>query len=70
MKKIYTYDNCDGDKGVIFADSFDEAIEIFKDNYPDRNIAENIRQYWDNGCFMEEVDFVPSESKLYVTVEW
>ena len=70
MKKIYTYDNCEGDKGIIFADSFDEAIEIFKYHYPDRNIAEDIRQYWDNGCFMEEVDFVPSESKLYVTVEW
>lgn len=70
MKKIYTYDNYEGDKGIIFADSFDEAVKIFKEYYPDRNIAEDIRQYWDYGCFMEEVDYVPKKSKLYVTVEW
>ena len=70
MKKIYTYDNYEGDKGIIFANSFDEAMKIFKDYYPDRKIADNIEQYWNNGCYLEEMDFIPSESKLYVTCVW
>ena len=70
MKKIYTYDNYEGDKGIILADSFDEAIKIFKNQYPYRGIAENMEQYWNYGCFIEELDFVSSESKLYAIIEW
>ena len=33
--KIYEYDICDSDKGIIFADSYEKAKEIFSDNYPD-----------------------------------
>ena len=70
MKKIYAYDNCDGDKGIIIADSMEEAIALFKEHYPDRNIATNLEQYWSHGCYIEKVDDIPTESKLYTTCEW
>lgn len=65
-KKLYSYDNCQGDKGVIIADSYEEAVELHKKEYPERQIAEDDTQYWNDGCYLEEVDFV-DESKLYNT---
>ena len=70
MKKIYSYDNYEGDKGIIVADSFDEAVAIFKENYPDREIAETQEQYWENGSYIYEIDCFSEENRLYVVCEW
>ena len=70
MRKLYTYDNYEGDKGIIVADSWDEAVAIYKEQYPDREIAETDEQYWDYGCYIEEIDFWSNEKKLYVCCEW
>ena len=70
MQTIYSYDNYEGDKGIIIADSFDEAIELFHKKYPDRQIADDCKQYWDHGCYIEEIDYVRGQSQLYVTCAW
>lgn len=70
MKKLYSFDNHEGDKGIIVANSWDEAVEILKEEYPDREIAETQDQYCDGGCFMEEIDFWSEENRLYVVCEW
>ena len=35
MMKVYQYDICDGDMGIIFAKTHEKAMEIFRYNYPD-----------------------------------
>ena len=70
MRKLYTYDNYEGDKGIIIADSWDEAVALYKEQYPDREVAETQEQYWDYGCYIEEIDFWTDEKKLYAICEW
>ena len=70
MKKIYSYDNCEGDKGAIIADSLEEAITLFKKEYPDREIASNTQQYWNNGCYISEIGILSEDNQLYVVCEW
>lgn len=70
MKKIYMYDNFEGDKGIIIANSFDEAVTLFKEQYPDREIAETTEKYWEHGSYLEEIDFWSEESRLYIVCEW
>lgn len=70
MKRLYSFDNYEGDKGVIIADSYEEAVMIFEEQYPDRQIAETSSQYWNHGCYLEEIDFVDDGSRLYVTCDW
>lgn len=65
MNKLYSYDNCEGDKGVIVAESYEEAVEIYKKEYPKRKIVENGSEYWDNGCYLKEEGSI--ETKLYCT---
>ena len=38
--KIFEYDICDSDKGIIFAENYEQAVELFKKNY-DRVDLEN-----------------------------
>ena len=33
--KIFFYDICYGDKGIIIAESIERAIEMFQEDYPD-----------------------------------
>ena len=33
--KIFEYDICDGDKGIIIAKSYEKARQIFEENYPE-----------------------------------
>jgi len=66
---IYSYDNYEGDKGVIIADSYDEAIRLYKEEYPKRKIANNDEEYWDCGCYIEEIGMV-EKGKLYNTEPW
>lgn len=70
MKKIYSYDNHEGDKGIIIADSFDDAVSLFKDEYPDRTIAESPEQYWDHGSYIEEIGPLGGKNGLYIVCEW
>ena len=70
MSKLYSYDNCEGDKGVIIAESYEEAVEIYKKEYSTRQIAENDEQYWDNGCYLKEEGSIGTGTKLYCTVPW
>lgn len=31
--KIFEYDICDGDKGIIMAESYEQAVELFEKSY-------------------------------------
>ena len=43
-KKIYAYENSDGDKGIIIAKSYNDAKRIFHEKYPKRKIVEEIQE--------------------------
>ena len=32
--KVFEYDICDGDKGIIFAETYERARELFTKEYP------------------------------------
>ena len=38
--KIFEYDICDGEKGIIMAENYDQAVELFRKEY-DRVDLEN-----------------------------
>lgn len=38
---IYSYDIWDGNKGLIFAENEEQAIELYKKEYPDYPLAHN-----------------------------
>ena len=64
-KKIYAYENSDGDKGIIIAKSYNDAKRIFHEKYPKRKIVEDDSiDYWDNGSYLFEMDNV-SDNELY-----
>lgn len=69
-KRLYSYDNFEGDKGVIIAKSLEEACEIYKTHYPDRKIANTEEEYWDNGGYIIEEDVLDGKSVLYNTTPW
>lgn len=68
-KKLFAYENFEGDKGVIIAKSKEEAIELFQKEYPGRKIAENDREYFDNGAYLFEVGTV-KDRELYCAFPW
>ena len=70
MKKLYSYDNYEGDKGVIIADSLEEAIEIYKKIYPKRKITNNQEEYFNDGCYLTEEGILDGASKLFNTCPW
>lgn len=70
MKKLYSYDNYEGDKGVIIAGSLEEAIEIYKKTYPKRKIANNQEEYFNYGCYLVEEGILDGASKLFNTCPW
>ena len=68
MKKIiYAYENSDGDKGIIIANSIKKAIKLFKKEYPERNIIndDETEDYYDNGAYIYEVSELKNKNKLY-----
>lgn len=69
-KKIYSYDNFEGDKGVIIAKSLEEAYEIYKKYYPERQIAYTDEEYLEGGCYIVEEGILDGKSILYNTVPW
>ena len=69
-KKIYAYENSEGDKGIIIAYTESEARRLFQEIYPKRKIAKNDEEYYDNGAYVFEVDVLENESKLYCPFPW
>ena len=69
-EKIYSYDNFKGDKGIIIADSLEEATEMYKKEYPNRKIAHNQDEYYECRCYIIERDILDGNSKLIVTYAW
>lgn len=68
-KKIYAYENSEGDKGVIIARSMKAAVRLFHIKYPDRQIADNDDDYWRSGAYLFEVGYA-SGNKLYDAFLW
>ena len=71
VAKVYAYENSEGDKGIIIANSLDDASELFKKEYPKRKIVDTSKDvldqneaYWDNGAYVFEMGEV-SSNKLY-----
>lgn len=58
--KIYQYDICDGDKGIIFANSEDEATEIFKRNY-NNEVTNELNPL---ECIIDYIAECPTEPRL------
>ena len=64
-KKVYAYENSNGDKGIIIAKSYDDAKRIFHEKYTNRKIVEDDSiDYWDNGSYLFEMDNV-RDNELY-----
>lgn len=62
--KLYAYENSEGDKGVIIADSMEKAKELFLQEYPTRTIVDNNDDYYKNGAYLFEVEKVQN-NKLF-----
>lgn len=60
--KLYTYDITEGDKGIIFANSYEEAVELFKADYPEIEVVEEYGESYT--CVISEFADVPTEPKL------
>lgn len=68
-KKIFAYENGDGDKGIIIAKSIEEAKRIFHNEYPERIIVDNDHDYWNNGAYLFEMKEVKN-NELYCCFPW
>lgn len=66
--RVYGYDNFNGDKGVIIANSYDEAAKVYGEKY-DRKITDDHNEYMDDGCYLFDMGVV-EENKMYVNAEW
>jgi len=61
--KVWSYDIWDGDKGIIFAETKEEAIALYESNYDELIVDGD----YDSGlCQMEYVCDVPDYPKLYI----
>lgn len=65
--RIYSYDIWDGDKGIILAYDWFEAIKIFRENYEGVPIADIEDLDYDSGvCQMDYVGLVDKPKSLYL----
>ena len=60
--KAYTYDIWEGDKGIIFANSEEEAIKMYEQAYPDNPIYDC--DYVSGACSLDYLCEVPNEPWL------
>lgn len=67
--KLYAYENNEGDKGVIIADSMEKAKELFLQEYPTRTIVDNNDDYYKIGAYLFEVEKVQN-NKLFCAFPW
>ena len=49
------YENREGDKGIVIAETEEKAAEIFHKEYPDKKIVDNDRDWRDGNTFLYEV---------------
>lgn len=70
QKKIYAYENSEGDKGIIIAYMESEAKKLFQEKYHQRKIIDTDGDYYDNGAYLYELGELDSESKLYCAFPW
>lgn len=64
MLKVYHYDICDKDKGIIFAESSEQACEIFKKEYDNPIYPEEVDDYEHDVCSIDYVCDVTNEPRL------
>ena len=73
MLKVYAYENYEGDKGVIIAESKDIAENIFYKKYPNRKIVTVESGDYDSseikGTYLFDAGDV-EENKLYDAFPW
>lgn len=70
-KKLFGYENTEGDKGIIIATSMKEAIKLFHEIYPEREIKDlDDGLYCQNDSYLFEVDALGRRSKLYCAFPW
>lgn len=67
--KVYAYENSNGDKGIIIAKNLEKAKQIFKKEYPNRKIADNDADYWNNGSYLFHMGIVKTDA-LYNAFPW
>ena len=60
---IFSYDIWDGDKGLIIAESYDQAVEIFKKDYPKVEVVEE--EFDRDTCRIDVVSELEKEPALY-----
>ena len=60
--KIFSYDICEDDKGIIFAETEEQAREIFEEEYPDIEVVDYYDDY--HTCVITEVCNYNNEAGL------
>lgn len=69
-KKVYAYENSEGDKGIIIATSYKKAEWIYRKGYPKRKIVNlDTADYENNGAYLFEVKNVRNNT-LYNAFPW
>lgn len=70
--KIFAYENSEGDKGIICAMSYEEAVKLFYQKYPKRKIMDPLDRdsdYWENRSYLFAVGTMKS-NELYCCFPW
>lgn len=68
-RKIFAYENSEGDKGIIIAYTESEARALYKEKHPKRKIVDD-DDYWNNGAYLYEFCELSDKSELYCVFEW
>ena len=74
----YSYDICDDEKGIIIANTAEEAVELFREYKPNTKYAlesdtdweKRVEIYQDGGAMIGEVTELNGVSKICCTVDW
>ena len=62
--RIFSYDICDGDKGIIFAETEEKAKELFRKDYPDIEIDDVLES---NVCIISEfAEYTGKEELMFM----
>ena len=65
---IYEYDNWDGDKGIILAESDEQAKELYKANYNRLIYPDEVNVYDDGVGMINYVCELTTEPQLIITI--
>ena len=78
VQKLYSYDICNDEKGIIIANTIEEAAELFREHKPNTKYAlgsdpdweKRVKIYQDGGAMIDEVTELNGVSKICCTVDW